>query len=405
MPCRSNTSGLDSVRASATIRLVNPVPARDSAVRSSDFALRPLTDLHTDALYEHVKGAKDITKRTSIGHLDIPRMKEAGVTGQVFAVWTNPEKTNPGERAPFVHKAIDALEDICRRYPDDIAIAKSPDEMLDINGCASPDQPVTLSESDESKGLSVTASTPDFEPWCLGGELRPSGRVAAILGIEGGHALEGDLANLDRFFERGVRVLTITWNNSNEFAGSCMDKPETGLTELGRRALSRMNELGMIVDLSHSSPRTFYDTLEVSTAPVICSHSACKARCDFPRNLDDDQLRALAQHRGVIGIVFLPYFLTHKEGEATLDDVLDHAEHAIQVAGIDSVALGSDFDGFGKPPKGLEDVTRLPVLLAGLRSRGYSDSDVAQVSGLNFLRLWREVADGSGIQHKDTKGS
>jgi len=309
-------------------------------------------DLHSDALYEHVKGAKDIAKRSSVGHLDIPRMKEAGVTGQVFAIWTNPDKTKPDERAPFVLKAVDAFEDICRHCPDDITIARNPDEMLAAN---------------------------------------ESGRTAGILGVEGGHALEGNLQNVDRFFERGVRVLTITWNNSNELAGSCMDKPETGLSDLGRRAVRRMNELGMIVDLSHSSPRTFYDTLDASAAPVICSHSACRNLCDFPRNLDDDQLKALAEHRGVIGIVFLPYFLTLREGDATLDDVLDHTEHAIQVAGIDSVALGSDFDGFGKSPKGLEDVTRLPALFAGLRSRGYSNADVAKVSGLNFQRLWQEV--------------
>jgi membrane dipeptidase len=312
-----------------------------------------LVDLHTDALYEHIKGAKDITKRTSIGHLDIPRMKEAGVSGQVFAIWTNPEKMKPGERAPFVFQAIDAFEDICRLCPADIALARTPDEMLAANS---------------------------------------SGRAAGILGVEGGHALEGNLANLDRFHERGVRLLTITWNNANEFAGSCMERSDAGLTDLGRQAVRRMNELGMIVDLSHSSPRTFYDTLEASTAPVICSHSACKALRDFPRNLDDDQLRALEQKKGIVGIVFLPYFLGPEEGKADIDDVLNHIEHAVEVAGIDSVALGSDFDGFGKPPKGLEDVTRLPALLDGLRSRGYSEPDVAKVSGLNFLRLWREVS-------------
>jgi len=211
------------------------------------------------------------------------------------------------------------------------------------------------------------------------------------LGIEGGHALEGSIENVETFHQRGVRIITLTWNNANELAGSCMEKPETGLTDFGREAVRRMNELGMIADLSHASPRTFYDTLEASTAPVICSHSACKALRDFPRNLDDDQLRVLAAHRGVIGIVFLPYFLRPEEDKATLGDVLDHIEHAVSVAGIDSVALGSDFDGFGTPPKGLEDVTRLPALLAGLRSRGYSAPDIARVAGLNFLRLWQEV--------------
>ncbi|MEO0080916.1 MAG: dipeptidase [candidate division WOR-3 bacterium] len=309
-------------------------------------------DLHCDAIYEHAKGAKDITQRTNIGHLDIPRMKEGGITAQVFAVWTNPETFKPSERAPFVHKAMDAFEDICRTVPKEIGPARTPDEMI---------------------------------------ALVESGRIAGILGIEGGHALEGCLDNIEVFQKRGVRIITLTWNNANEFADSCMEDTGRGLTQLGVRAVALMNRLGIIVDLSHSAPSTFFDALETSTAPVICSHSACRALCDHRRNLTNDQLKALAQARGLIGIVFLPAFLRPEPEPTSLADVLNHIQHAVEVAGVDSVALGSDFDGFGQGPVGLEDASRMPALAAGLRSRGFPEPDIRKILGENFLRVWREV--------------
>lgn len=311
-----------------------------------------VVDLHCDSLHDHAQGHRDITKRLDTGHLDLPRMKEGGITAQVFAVWTNPETLKPGERAAFVHKAIDAFENICRTVPQDIGPACTPDEMMTLVG---------------------------------------SGRIAGILGIEGGHALEGDLDNIEIFQKRGVRIITLTWNNANEFADSCLEDTGRGLTQLGVRAVALMNKLGIIVDLSHSAPKTFYDVLEKSTAPVICSHSACRALCDHPRNLTDEQLKALAQTEGVVGIVFLPAFLRPEPEPTSLQDVLDHIQHAAEVAGIDSVALGSDFDGFGQGPAGLEDATRMPALAAGLRSRGFPEPDIRKILGENFLRVWQKV--------------
>ncbi len=313
-------------------------------------------DLHTDALYEHVRGRKDITQRSDAFHIDIPRLREGGVNAQVFAIWTNPDLFRPGKRATFVLKAIDEFKRICRRYPKEIALALSPGDVRTI---------------------------------------RASGRIAGILGVEGGHALEGDIGNLDRFFRRGVRILTLTWNNSNPFARSCMsrDGHRRGLTRLGREAVKRMNRLGMLIDLSHASDMTFSDVLAASSAPVICSHSACRALRRFPRNLTDRQLRVLGEADGVIGVVFLPYFLRKDYRKVSLEDVLDHIEHAASVAGVDAVALGSDFDGFSDPPpKGLEDVTRMPAVTAGLLRRGFSEPDVRRILGENFLRIWSTAA-------------
>jgi len=311
-------------------------------------------DLHCDSLYLYADGQRDLTKRSDEGHLDIPRMKKGGVNAQVFAVWTSPEQFKPGERAPFVHKAIDAFESLCRAVPGEIGQARTPDEILSVVN---------------------------------------SGRVAGILGIEGGHALEGSLENIQAFHQRGVRLITLTWNNANEFADSCIEDTGRGLTELGIRAVRMMNGLGIIADLSHCAPGTFDDVLETSTVPVVCSHSACRALCDHPRNLTDDQLKRLAQARGVIGIVFLPAFLRPEPQPTSLSDVLNHIEHAVRVAGIDSVAIGSDFDGFGPvPPTGLEDVTKMPSIPEGLLTRGFSEPDVRKILGENFLRLWREVS-------------
>lgn len=315
-------------------------------------------DLHCDSLYEHVQGRTDLAVRNDHGHLDLPRMREGRLDAEVFAIWTNPDKYRPGERLRFALRAIRQFKGICRLLPGTVALARSPGELEAIVS---------------------------------------SGRIAGILGIEGGHALEGDIANLDRLHRRGVQLLTLTWNNSNQFARSCLarDGYRRGLTRLGRELVRRMNRLGMLIDLSHCSDRTFDEVLDLSTTPAVCSHSGCRALRRFPRNLTDRQLRRLGESGGVVGIVFLPYFLRRDSRRASIEDVLDHVEHAVSVAGIDAVALGSDFDGFGDPPpRGLDDVTRLPVLTDGLRRRGFTGADARKVLGGNFLRAWRAARAG-----------
>ena len=311
-------------------------------------------DLHCDTLSRHVHGHRDMTVRSCTGHLDLPRMHTGGLNAQVFAIWADPVRYGPGKRAGFVHRSLDAFDRIVS----------------------------STSSLDRAAGADELVRTV------------AAGRIAGILGIEGGHALEGDVGNLDRFFHRGVRILTLTWNNSNPFARSCMsrDGHRRGLTRLGREAVGRMNRLGMLIDLSHASDHTFRDVLDAGTAPVICSHSACRALRRFPRNLTDRQLRALGEAGGVVGIVFLPYFIRSEYRRVTIEDVLDHIEHAVSVAGIDAVALGSDFDGFSDPPPaGLEDVTRLPSLTAGLIRRGFPPGAIRSILGENFLRVWRRA--------------
>lgn len=318
-----------------------------------------LVDLHTDALYEHVLGRKDITQRSDQGHLDLPRMKEGGVNGQIFAVWVSPTELKPGEYCDFALQGADAFDRVCAQCPETVAPARTPDEFR---------------------------------------QATTAGRVGAVLGVEGGHALEGKLGNLDRFFERGVRVLTLTWCNSNELgdSGGDDDKPHNGLSELGRQAVRRMNELGMIVDVSHAADKTVFDILDTSLSPVIASHSGVRARRDFNRNLTDQQIRAIGANGGLIGVVFLPHFLREPEEEASIEDVLACIDHICQLAGPDHAAYGSDFDGYGGALAGLEDVTKMPALAAGLRRRGYTESDIAKIAGLNFLRVWDAVAAKAG---------
>jgi len=314
-----------------------------------------LIDLHTDALYEHIRGRKDITQRSEHGHLDIPRMQEGGVNGQVFAIWVSPTELQPDEYCDFALRGAQVFDRVCSGCADTLAPVRTPDAMR----------------------RAVAA-----------------GRIAALLGVEGGHALQGRLDNLDRLFAHGVRVLTLTWNNSNELAdaGGDTHQPHHGLSSLGRQAIRRMNALGMIVDVSHSADRTVFDALDASLGPVIASHSGVRARRDFHRNLTDEQIRELASHGGVVGVVFLPYFLREREEDASIEDVLACIDHICQITGPDYVALGSDFDGFEARLAGLEDVTRMGAVAEGLRRLGFPAGDIAKIAGLNFLRVWDAVA-------------
>ncbi|MEO8660758.1 MAG: membrane dipeptidase, partial [Bryobacteraceae bacterium] len=231
----------------------------------------------------------------------------------------------------------------------------------------------------------------------------------------------------------GIRAMTLTHFRNNNWADSSTDKPQhNGLTDFGRDVVREMNRMGMIVDISHVSDKTFYDTLEVTTRPVIASHSSCRALTDVPRNMTDDMLRALAKNGGVVGIAFAPGFVntydasaemaeitrmaeresplagralddyareehfrdfgsTPRTVKATLQDVVDHIDHAVKVAGIDHVGIGSDFDGIGSVPKGLEDVAHMPALTTALLKKGYSEADIRKIMGLNMLRVYHQV--------------
>lgn len=307
-------------------------------------------DLHCDSIMSE----RDLLVRSEQGHLDLPRLEEAGVRAQVFAIWSDPNKLRPGEYEPHVVDGVARLKTLCDRAPDRIAPALTPDELAAVT---------------------------------------KSDRIAAVLGVEGGHALEGRLDRLERWWQYGVRLLTVTWCNSNELADGGWDEetPHGGLSALGREAVKTMNRLGMLVDVSHCSDKAFFQILDSSSVPVVASHSGVRALCNHPRNLTDEMLRRLAENRGVVGVVFLPAFLSGTEGVATVDHVVNAIDHAVQLIGPDHVGLGSDWDGFGAAPAGLEDVSKLPAVTEGLLRRGYPTDGIEKVLGRSFLRVWQDV--------------
>lgn len=216
---------------------------------------------------------------------------------------------------------------------------------------------------------------------------REAGELAALLVVENSDALEGSLNVLQAFHHLGIRSLTLTHNPSSwAAAGNGESRSGGGLTRFGVALVREMNRLGMLVDVSHIAERGFYDTLECSERPVIASHSCCSALCEHPRNLTDAQLQALAAHGGVVGITFVPSFVDAHT--PTLERLLDHFDHAVQVAGIDHVGIGSDFDGGGTL---LRDATEFPCLTEGLLRRGYREAELQKILGRNLLRLLEAV--------------
>jgi len=257
-------------------------------------------------------------------------------------------------------------------------------------------------------------------------------RIAAVLTVEGGHQIADDIAVLRMYRRMGILAMTLTHFRNNDWADSSTDKPiHNGLTEFGKQVVREMNAIGMIVDISHVSDKTFYDALQVTTKPVIASHSSCRALSNVPRNMTDGMLRALAKNQGVVGVNFAASFLNQQDadelqrkvsseksvepnvtggaldqvaakeyfddkrqvqvGHATVEDAANCIDHVVKVAGIDHVGIGSDFDGISLVPAGLEDVSKVPNLTAALLKRGYSENDIRKIMGGNFLRVIKEV--------------
>ena len=211
-----------------------------------------------------------------------------------------------------------------------------------------------------------------------------------MLGIENGIALEGDLKNLKHFADRGIVYMTLCHNGDNDICDSAKgSNTHNGVSDFGKKVIRKMNKLGIMVDLSHASEKSFYDALEISQQPIVCSHSSCRALCDHPRNLTDDQMRALAKKGGIMQITLYTGFL-RSDGEATMEDVMAHLEHAIEVMGIDHVGIGTDFDGDGGV-RGLANASELLNLTRQLMARGYSDDDIQKIWGGNFLQLMTKI--------------
>ena len=336
-----------------------------------------LVDTHNDVTSFTV-GGFDIAKPGSAHHTDIPRLRAGGVGAVFFAAYVDSKyaKDHTAE-----HRVLDMIDTV----RTDIIAAN----------------PTTFS---------FATSAAEIEA------AHRQGKIAALIGIEGGHAIEDDPRALRDFYALGVRYMTLTHTNSNDWADSSGDiddrtvKHHGGLTDLGRQIVAEMNRLGMMVDISHVADKTFYDVIAASTAPPIASHSSCRALANVPRNMTDDMIVALAKKGGVIQINFNCGFLSQKSADeysaqlkrgikgtarkefpATLEDVVNHIEHVIKIAGIGAVGIGSDFDGVTCTPVGLEDVSKFPALTRALLEKGYSPDDIRKIYGGNTLRLMRAV--------------
>jgi membrane dipeptidase len=358
-------------------------------------AAHPVIDGHNDLLWEARERAAYDFSRLDVGaggtptHTDLPRMRAGGMGAQFWSVYV-PTRLAGDAAVSATLEQIDAARMLTSRYADQLAWAGTADEVEDA--------------------------------WA-------SDRMASLAGAEGGHSINCSLGTLRQLYELGVRYLTLTHNANTPWADSATDAPVAGgLTAFGREVVREMNRIGMMVDLSHVSTDTMRAALETSEAPVVFSHSSARAVTDSPRNVPDDVLEAMARGGGVCMVTFVPKFVNracaeahralvaaaaaegipeadgvrfaaferawvhdHPQPTATLADVVAHVEHVREVAGIDHVGLGGDFDGVETLPTGLEDVSTYPALLAALAERGWSSGDLARLSCRNTLRVMREV--------------
>ena len=331
-----------------------------------------VVDTHNDITSPITDEGFDLGARDTSGKIqtDIPRMKEGGLNVEFFSIYVAAKYAKEGGSARRAMEMIDGVYEQVRRHPESLEMAST---VADIR------------------------------------RIRRSGKIAALMGIEGGHAIEDSLSALRLFHRLGIRYMTLTHTNTNNWAdsaGGIGNPPELrhgGLSDFGKEVIREMNRLGMMVDISHVGDETFQDVIETTEAPVIASHSSCRALTNVPRNMTDDMLRALAKNGGVIMINFYNGFIntdyakpgdpvpTKSAQTATMDMLMAHFEHAIKVAGIDHVGIGSDFDGVdGLLPPGMEDVSKLPTITYELLKRGHSEADVKKVLGETLLRVMTE---------------
>ena len=310
-----------------------------------------IVDAHCDTLWAAPREKRALHERSERGHLDLPRLQEAGVYIQFFAVFSDPSHAAAG----FTADALGMIE--------------------------------TFYESAE-------ASRGSLRPLLWRDDLDgapQAGQVFGLLSLEGGEPLHGRVDVLRSFFRLGIRAMGLTWNHRNELAdGQLESESGGGLTRRGRAVVREMERLGMVIDCSHLSDAGFWDLMSQTTGPVIASHSNARALCPHPRNLTDEQIAAIGERGGVIGINFFPPFLRRDE-DASIADVIRHVEYIAGRVGVQAVCLGSDYDGISRTPVGLEDCTKLPALAEELLRLGYSEDDVRAIMGGNMVRLLKHV--------------
>lgn len=340
----------------------------------------PVVDGHNDLpwamrSFNYDFGRVDIARDQPDLHTDLPKIRRGGLAAQFWSVYVS-SSLDADEAVTATLEQIDAVYAMIARYPRDFALVTTADGLEELIAAAQ-----------------VT------------GKVGPTAPIASLMGAEGGHSINNSLGTLRSLYRLGVRYLTLTHNDNTDWADSATDEPAAnGLTAFGEEVVREMNRLGMLVDLSHVSPDTMRDALKVSEAPVIFSHSSALAVCDHPRNVPDDVLQTLAINNGICMVTFVPSFVNravrewHLEespsGEApraSVADVVAHCEHIREVAGIDHMGLGGDFDGVGSLPEGLQDVSTYPVLLSALADRGWSRDDLEKLGHRNIVRTLREA--------------
>lgn len=367
-----------------------------------------IIDTHADTPQRFLDENFDLAENTAVadGHMDLGKIKKGNLGAEFFSIWVEPEF-----KGRYAARAMDLIDSVCQqaaRHPDKITMAFTADDIV---------------------------------------HAHEQHKFAALMGIEGGHTIENDVRLLRDFYRMGVRYMTLTWSNTNDWADSSGDledpniKHHNGMTDFGKDVVREMNRLGMIVDVSHTSDATFYQALLISQAPVIASHSSSRQLTNHPRNMTDDMLRAVALNGGVVMVNFYSAFIdenfrkessdpekvkerdaeveafkkahAHADGSPVtyneyaplekkwaaqfprppLKSLIDHIDHVAKVAGIDHVGLGSDFDGVTSLPQGIDSVSDLPKITDALYQRGYTREDILKILGGNFLRAMRQVED------------
>jgi membrane dipeptidase len=374
-------------------------PAQAEKIAEKVLAHAIIIDTHADTPQMMLDDGYDVADPNSPYMISIPKMRQGHMGAEFMSIWVDVD----WPRQDLVHRALDLIDAVNAQ--------------------------VAL----HSNSLELARTAGDIE------RIHARGKIAFLMGLEGGHIIEDDPRMLDIFYKLGVRYMTLTHTKNTGWAGSSGDQdPSKGLNDFGRQIVARMNRLGMMVDISHVSDKTFYDAVAASRAPVIASHSSCRALCPAPRDMTDDMIRALAKNGGVIDINYYPPFLDPdfararhqvsgridaavnaekerlaKEGkhmsyarETAIDHkyeagiplpdytrIVDHIDHAVKVGGIDHVGLGSDFDGVDCIPRGMEDASKIPNLVREMARRGYSAEDIEKVMGGNVLRVMRQVEE------------
>lgn len=381
---------------STVFLLAASVTADDISARARKLHFSSIVvDTHDDTTQRFLGGKFDLGPRDASGSIDIPRMKEGGLSAIFFSIWMPSKVTGP-EAVKRALVQIDAVREQIRKHPGDLVLATTAEEIR---------------------------------------AAHKQGRIAALMGVEGGHMIASDLGVLRSYAALGVRYMTLTHSGNDEWADSSTDTPaHNGLTDFGKDVVREMNRLGVIVDISHVSDKTFYDALEVSKAPLFASHSSCRAICNAPRNMTDEMIKALAAKGGVIQINYHVGFLSQEYRNAATPEIakqideeakkrcgdnegcqiiegdkvtrefvaqgklprvdwtkiIEHIDHAVKIAGADHVGLGSDFDG-ANMPFGMEDASKLPQITEALLRKGYSAGDIKKILGENTLRVMTEV--------------